>query len=187
MLLETSAIGTKTCTEQVLIDAWEFWVAIFWNSVSKYFFARLLYSGSWLKMSHTHLKSCWRAETGNDRLFEVLVTHICIYLAAECRNRSENLTNRKLSIFYIETMILFFFSTSKQKVFSGIKNIFRKIFWMKIFFVIFRENRKKWKFLFFWDKGKIPRKIFWHEKYFWSRKKNFFFGVEKKKRSIVSM
>ena len=52
---------------------------------------------------------CWREGTKNDRFLEVLVTHICTYLAAEYRDHSENLTNRKLSIFYIETILYYFF------------------------------------------------------------------------------
>ena len=81
---------------------------------------------------------CWREGTKNDRFLEVLVTHICTYLAAECRNRSENPTNRKLSIFYIETMFQLFFQLKKkrdQKYFSKKKT-------SKIFFVDFPENRK---------------------------------------------
>ena len=77
--------------------------------------------------------NCWREGTKNDRFFEVLVSHICTYLAAECRNRSENPTNRKLSIFYIETILYYFFQLQKNILFFGVKNIFRKCFRSKIF------------------------------------------------------
>ena len=59
-----------------------------------------------------------------------------MYLAVECRNRLENLTNRKLTIFYIETMSRLFFQLRKQKSFSDHKKksrFFRsKIFSKKI-------------------------------------------------------
>ena len=41
------------------------------------------------------------------------------YLAAECRNRSENLTNRKLTIFYIEVMSQLFSQLRQKIFFSG--------------------------------------------------------------------
>ena len=60
---------------------------------------------------------CWRAGTKYDRIFVVLVTHICTYLAAEYRNHFENLTNRKLSIVYIETMSQLFRQLRKKLLF----------------------------------------------------------------------
>ena len=88
----------------------------------------------------------WRKGTENGRIFGVLATHICTYLAAECRNRSENLTNRKLSIFCIETMFRFFFNSEEKYIFSGskiffgkksAKNIFR---WKSSNFTIFLQR-----------------------------------------------
>ena len=69
----------------------------------------------------------------NDRIFEVLVTHICIYLAAECRNHSENLTNRKLSIFYIEVMNQLFFQLRRKKYFFHDQKYFSEKIGQKIF------------------------------------------------------
>ena len=43
----------------------------------------------------------------------------------ECRNRSETLRNRKFTLFYIETVINFFFQFQKIK-FSGKKRKFSK-------------------------------------------------------------
>ena len=111
------------------------------------------------------VKICWRAETGNDRIFEVLVTHICTYLAAEYRDHSENLTNRKLSIFYIETMSQLFSQLRKKTFFFGMKNIFRNIFRSKIFFVDFSENqkissKKNLNFQLFLFLKKFPKTIF---------------------------
>ena len=64
---------------------------------------------------------------GRHRSFGVLVTHICTYLAAECWNRSENLANRKLSIFYIEVMYQVFSNSNQKIFFFGIKkNICKK-------------------------------------------------------------
>ena len=45
--------------------------------------------------------------------------------AQECRNRSENLRNRKFTFFYIETVLNFFFQFQKIK-FSGKKRKFSK-------------------------------------------------------------
>ena len=69
------------------------------------------------------------------RFLKLLVSYICTYIATECQNRSENLINRKLSIFYIETMYQLFFQLQPKNIFFGdqkyfskkktVKNIFR--------------------------------------------------------------
>ena len=69
------------------------------------------------------------------RFFKLLVSYICTYIATECQNRSENLINRKLSIFYIETMYQLFFQLQPKNIFFGIKNIFRKKIGQKYFSV----------------------------------------------------
>ena len=71
-------------------------------------------------------RGCWRTSTKFDRIFEVSVTHICTYLATECGNHSENITNRKLSIFYIEVMSHFFFQLHLILFFWRSKIFFEK-------------------------------------------------------------
>ena len=84
---------------------------------------------------------CWREGTKNDRFLEVLVTHICTYLAAECRNRSENPTNRKLSIFYIEVVYQLFFQLQHKNYFFRVEKKNRIFFRAKTYFRDFPENR----------------------------------------------
>ena len=118
----------------------------------------------------------------------VLAIYICTYLAAECRNRSENLTNRKLSIFCIETIYQLFSNSNHKIFFFGIKKKSEKKNSKNYFSVKIPENLKfrvSDKIFrisdFFRD---FHRKIFladfFFKKYFWSRKNIFFFGVGKK-------
>ena len=62
-------------------------------------------------------KVCQRSRSRIYPVFELLVSYICTYIATECRNRSENLINRKLSIFYIEVMNQLFFQLRRKKNF----------------------------------------------------------------------
>ena len=98
----------------------------------------------------------------------------------QCSKRAENIINRKVTIFYIETVLNFFFSTPKNN-FSEIdrkknenflekfqKNIFRKsIFNWKIDFfkfIFFRKKSSKkfsfWKFQIFLILFSISKKYF---------------------------
>ena len=108
------------------------------------------------------------------RVFGVLATHICTYLAAECRNRSENLTNRKLSIFYIEIVYQVFFQLQPKNIFFRDQKYFSKKKSAKIFF---GENPEKNEISIFGQNFRISdffrdfhRKIFladfFFEKYF---------------------
>ena len=73
-----------------------------------------------------------------------MVSHICTYIATECRNRSENLINRKFSIFYIKTIYQLFFQLQQKNIwFRDQKNIYvKKMNEKKI--RQFSENRKCW-------------------------------------------
>ena len=83
---------------------------------------------------------CQRYKTKTDPIFEILVLYICTCIAPECQNRSENLINRKLSIFYIETMNQLFFQLQQKIYFLGSKIFFEKKNRPKIFF---GENPEK--------------------------------------------
>ena len=116
---------------------------------------------------------CWREGTGNDRIFEILATPICTYLATECRNRSENFINRNVYIFYIDFFFQFFFQVRKNIFFGGSKKKSQKKNWPKIFF---GENPGHPKILP--EKNRdFQKKI---DFFFNDRKKIFFSGVEKK-------
>ena len=96
----------------------------------------------------------------------------------ECRNRSENLINRKLSNFYIETVIQFFFQLRKVFFFSIVKK--KQTFFFENF-DFFRAN--------FLDVGVFTKQIFLADIFFWdfflSPVKKYFFGLEKKIRKKI--
>ena len=68
------------------------------------------------------------------------MSYICTYIATECQNRFENLINRKLSIFYIETMYQLFFQLQPKNIFFRDQKYFSKKNRPKIFF---GENPEK--------------------------------------------
>ena len=115
------------------------------------------------------------------------MTHISTYLAAECQNRSENITNRKLSIFYIENMYQLFFQLQQKIFFFGIRKKNRS----KIFFGENPEKNLKFSiFRFFLILKIFTEKYFWpkkNRKIFLTPKKKYFSSELKKNGNIVSM
>ena len=101
---------------------------------------RLIFSESGLKVGGGDYRQ--RPVGGNDRDLGILATRISTYLAAECQNRSENLTNRKLSIFYIETVYQVFFQLQQKNIFFRGQKKSENIFAQK-YFPIFFCHRKK--------------------------------------------
>ena len=82
-----------------------------------------------------------------------------IAMPTECPNRSENLINRKLSIFYIETMYQLFFQLQPKNIFFRDQKYFSKKNQSKIFF------------------GEIPKKKLKFEKFVRKSKFQIFFGI----------
>ena len=82
----------------------------------------------------------WREAPEMSGFCLVLATHICTYLATECRNRSENLTNRKLPIFCIEVMYQLIFQLQPKNIFFRDQKYFSEKKSAKTFF---GENPEK--------------------------------------------
>ena len=93
----------------------------------------------------------------------------------ECRNRSGNLINRKISLFYMEAMPNFFFQLQK--------NIFLKIEKKNLgFFPKIRKNQKNpWKInIDFSDIFYFPGFFGNFSRFFFDLQKNFFLELKKK-------
>ena len=136
----------------------------------------LFFSESGLKVGGEEYRQ--RSVGGNDRNLEILVTDISSYLAAECQNRSENLTNRKLWIFYIEAMYQLFFQLQRKNIFFRDQKKIWKYFHPKIFSLFFWSSEKN-KISFFEKVTYFFSEIFL-EKYFWAKIFSDFFLILKK-------
>ena len=93
----------------------------------------------------------------------------------ECRNRAENIINRKVTIFYIETVLNFFFQLRKK-----ISEVDRKKSKKKV--DIFQNPKGFWIFFLTFSRFSANfRKLslFFHI-FFRSISEKIFFGVEKK-------
>ena len=103
----------------------------------------------------------------------------------ECRNRPENIRNRKISLFYIEAVPDFFFQDQKTFFLWSKKNV-KHIFWIffqnpgkskismkNLNFSIEKLSIFHWNFWFF----RISKNIF---SFFVSITKYIYFGLEKK-------
>ena len=151
---------------------------------------------AWFSTSVTTFEAFWAhplkdllaVQEGIYRIFELLVSYICTYIATECRNRSENLINRKFSIFYIKTILQFFFQLRFFFFFFGQQKKIKKSFWPKIKIWRFFENRKFWSIYFFLDQHfrfsenfrRFFFGLFFSIFFLLSDFFNFFFGVGKK-------
>ena len=108
----------------------------------------------------------------------------------ECSKRAENIINRKVSIFYIETVLNFFFQLRKI---IFLRSTEKKIKPKSEHFWNFFENEKKstifnenhmifiencWFFFIFEQFSRMP--TFWFYFFFRSISEKLFFGVEKK-------
>ena len=177
----------RTVPDLIVLSGFLWFITILWTYPISTLSIRLIFSESGLKVGGGDYRQ--RSVGGNDRNLGILVTRISTYLAAECQNRSENLTNRKLTIFYIEVMNQLFFQLRWKKYFFHDQKYFSKKNRSTNIFVEISRKSKFWKFWFFlsdkfFDFWKIPRKYFltdFFSKNIFDHEKIFFPSELKKK------